>query len=181
MAQSVELVLDPVAESVLLAEWDLLAAAGLSSMRRPQPGEHHRPHITLYAASRITTEADARLPDLFTELAVELRVGACMIFGPRRGSCILVRQVVPSAELLALQRDVARLCGADPVGQFGPGRWTPHVTLARRIRIAHLGAALEALSLPTEEGRSIEGLSSVVRRCRRWDGDHKTAWWLTRT
>jgi 2'-5' RNA ligase len=181
MAQSVELVLDPVAEAVLVAEWDRLAAAGLPSMRRPQPDEHHRPHVTLYAATRITDEADARLHDLFPELALELRVGALMIFGPRRGSCILVRSVVPSVELLTLQREVARVCGADPAGQFGAGRWTPHVTLARRIGTERLGAAVEVLSSPSEGSRPSEELGSTVRRCRRWDGDRKTAWWLTRT
>ena len=180
MAQSVELVLDPVAEAALIAEWDRLAAEGLPSMRRPQPDEHHRPHVTLYAASRITPEADARLPDLFAELALELRVGPLTIFGPRAGSCILVRSVVPSAGLLALQRDVARVCGADSAGQFGAGRWTPHLTLARRIRTAQVGAAVEALSSPAERGGSVDELGSTVRRCRRWDGDRKTAWWLTR-
>jgi 2'-5' RNA ligase len=181
MAQSVELVLDPLAEAAVIQEWDRLDAAGLPSSRRPESDQDHRPHVTLYAASRMTAEADTRLPALFTELAVELRVGALMIFGPRHGSCVLVRQVVPSAELLALQRDVAQLCGADPAGQFGVGRWTPHVTLARRIRPEQLGAAVEVLSAALAGGRSIDGLSSVVRRCRRWDGDRKTAWWLTRT
>jgi 2'-5' RNA ligase len=180
VAQSVELVLDPVSEAALLAEWDRLAVSSLPTMRRRQPDEHHRPHITLYAASQITAVADARLPDLFTGLDLQLRVGALTIFGPRRGSCILVRQVVPSVELLTLQRQVAQVCGADPEGQFGAGRWTPHVTLARRIRTAQLGAALEALSSPSENGGPIE-LSSTARQCRRWDGDHQTAWWLTAT
>jgi 2'-5' RNA ligase len=179
MAQSVELLLDPVAEAAVLAEWDRLAAAGLPSQRRSRPDEHHRPHITLYAASQISPDVDAMLPSLFAELALELRVGALMVFGPRRGSCILVRQVVPSAELLAVQRDVARLCDADPEGQFGAGRWTPHVTLARRIRAAELGAAVEVLSSSPERAWSLEERASTVRRCRRWDGERRTAWWLT--
>jgi len=86
---------------------------------------------------------------------------------------VLARQVVPSVELLRLQQGVAEICGANRHGQFGPGRWSPHVTLARRIDATRVGAALTELGVA-------EDVATSVRDCRRWDGDARVAWWLTR-
>jgi 2'-5' RNA ligase len=113
------------------------------------------------------------LPTVVADLDLRVRVGALMIFGPRRGSCVLTRQVVPSMELLDLQARVAELCRADPSGSFGPGRWTPHVTLARRMPTGQLGAAVAALAEPDRD------LEARIRRCRRWDGHRRTAWWVS--
>ncbi len=165
--------MDPVAESVVVDEWRALAAAGLSSALRPQPDEHHRPHVTVYAGESVPAEAEDELPGLMAGLDLQLRLGALMIFGPYRGRCILVRMIVPSVELLALQGRVAELCAADPAGPFGAGRWTPHVTLARRLPVEQLSSATSILS-----GYGGE-LDTRVRRCRRWDGERRTAWWLT--
>jgi len=172
MAQSVELTFDVAADRALTDQWRRLAAAGLPSAERPQPSEHHRPHITLFAGDRISVEAEAELPSLMAGLELDLRIGSVLLFGPRRNAYVLGRQVVPSLELLVLQQEVAEVCGAHPAGQFGPGRWTPHVTLARRIVAPQIGPAL--IELGAEE----EVLTSV-RDCRRWDGDARRAWWLT--
>jgi 2'-5' RNA ligase len=171
MAQSVELTLDPAAETVLTQQWRRLAEAGLPSAQRAQPSVHHRPHITLYAGDRIEPAAEDQLPALVTGLDLAVRVGAVSVFGPYRHSYILVRQVVPSVALLDLQVGVARTCGASAAGQFGAGRWSPHVTLARRMTSAQVGEALDVLGG--------EELDAVIRDCRRWDGDRRTAWWLT--
>lgn len=173
MVQSVELVFDEPADGEIRAQWDLLAEAGLASARRSQPSDHHRPHITLYAAAALSTEADDRLPAIVAGLELEVRIAALMIFGPRRRSCVLVRQVVPSAELLALQSGVARLCAPDVSGPFAPGRWSPHVTLARRLRADQLSAAVQALASRPDE------LPATITRCRRWDGSGRRAWLLT--
>ena len=172
MAQSVELTFDPATENAVRAEWDRLAEAGLPSARRARPDEHHRPHLTLYAADRIPAEADARLPGLFTDVDIPVRIGSLMVFGPRHGQVILVRSVVPSAELLVLQGQTARLCGAEVVGQFGVGGWTPHVTLARRMGVDQLGEAVRVLNGSAD-------LVGVARHCRRWDGDQRIVRWLT--
>jgi len=174
VAQSVELIFDPATENALRVQWDRLADAGLASSRRSQPDPHHRPHLTLYAAENISAEAEERLSALFAELDLSVRIGNLMIFGPRHGEVILVRLVVPSAELLVLQSRTAQLCGADAAGQFGPGGWTPHVTLARRMGVDQLGVAVDAL------GDSAAELPGVVRHCRRWDGRGRTVRWLSR-
>ncbi len=173
MAQSVELLLDEPAEATVRRQWDLLADAGLSSERRSGPEESHRPHLTLFAAEAVPAPAEAELPEVVFDLALDLKLGALMMFGPRRGRFILVRQVTPSVDLLALQSRVASICGAEPDGQFGPGRWSPHVTLARRLTTDRVGVALDALG-PTA-GTSMR---TLVTRCRRWDGTRKTAWLL---
>jgi hypothetical protein len=52
-----------------------------------------------------------------------------------------------------------------------PGRWTPHVTLARGLDAAGVGRALEVLggSGPIE-GAAVD--------CRRWDSQARRAWSL---
>ena len=172
MAQSVELTLDPVTDLAITEQWRRLAEAGLPSARRPVPSEHHRPHITLFASDAVSPAADQALPALVGELDLRVRVGAVLLFGPRRNAYVFVRQVVPSAELLDLQQRVAELCGANRYGQFGPGRWSPHVTLARRIRTEQIAPALDLVATDDE-------LDAHVTQCRRWDGDARTAWWLT--
>jgi 2'-5' RNA ligase len=168
VVQSVELTLDPSAEAAVVAQWDRLAAAGLT-----KPHGHHVPHITLYAADAIPVGAEPLLREIVRELDLTVRIGALMIFGPRNGRCILVRHVPASTELLELQQRVATACKADSAGQFGPGRWSPHVTLARGVAADQLGTAARTL------GRSAKDVVSRIRQCRRWDGNRRTAWWLT--
>ncbi len=171
MAQSVELTFDAAADLAITEQWRHLADAGLPTAQRSPPSEHHRPHVTLLAVESIDVAAEARLPALLADLALSVRIGSALLFGPHRSGYVLVRQVVPSPELLDLQRAVAQTCGADPLGQFGPGRWTPHVTLARRMLSRQLGSALDVLDF-TE-------VVADVRDCRRWDGERRTAWWLS--
>lgn len=172
MAQSVELTLDPAAEAALVAQWDRLTAAGLARPKQAEPHGHHLPHITLYAADAIPDAAESLLPDVVAGVHLPVRIGAVMIFGPRKGECILVRHVAASVELLELQQRVADACGADPDGQFGLGRWSPHVTLARRVSTDHVGKAVSVLGSRGE-------LDATVERCRRWDGRRRVAWWIT--
>jgi 2'-5' RNA ligase len=172
VAQSVELTLDSAAEAALVAQWDRLAAGGLARPRRPEPQGQHLPHVTLYAADAIPEAAEAVLPEIVADIELTVRIGAVMIFGPRNGRCILVRQVLASVELLELQRRVALACGADPAGQFGRGHWSPHVTLARRVPSDQLGKAVSVLGSRGE-------LDARIERCRRWDGKRRIAWWLT--
>jgi 2'-5' RNA ligase len=171
VAQSVELTLDPSAEAALVAQWDRLAAAGVAKQQRSDPEGHHRPHLTLYAADAIPEAAESELPEIVAGIDLTVRVGAVMIFGPRNGACILVRQVLASVELLHLQQQVALACEADPRGQFGAGHWSPHVTLARRVLSDDVGKAVSVLGSHGE-------LNARIQRCRRWDGKRRTEWWL---
>ena len=172
MAQSVELTLDSAAEAVLVAQWDRLAAAGIAKPKRPEPHGHHLPHITLYAADAIPEGAESVLPEIVAGVNLTVHIGALMIFGPRKSESILVRHVAASVQLLELQQRVARACAADPAGQFGQGRWSPHVTLARRVSSDHLGKAVSVLGSRGE-------LDATIQRCRRWDGRRRIAWWLS--
>ena len=172
MAQSVELTLDPAAEAAQMAQWDRLAAAGLVKPKHPEPHGHHLPHITLYAADTIPEAAESVLPEIVAGISLAVHIGALMIFGPRQGECILVRHVAASVELLELQQRVALACRADPEGQFGRGRWSPHVTLARRIPSDRVGKVVRVLGSRGE-------LDATISRCRRWDGKRRTAWWLS--
>jgi 2'-5' RNA ligase len=172
VTQSVELTLDAAADRAVRDQWALLAEAGLPTEQRTVPSSSHRPHVTLYAGGTLDAEADRRLPELFTGLDLPLRIGSVLLFGPRRGQVVLVRQVVASQDLLRLQEAVATRCGAEPDGQFAPGRWTPHVTLARRVPLGQVGAVLAALG-------EVPELAAVTRDCRRWDSERRETWSLT--
>ena len=171
MTQSVELTFDEAVDGAVRHLWARLAEAGLPTEQRTTAGGSHRPHITLFAGDAIAPAADHALPELFCDLALPVRLGGLLAFGPRRGVVVLVRQVVPSHALLDLQAEVAARCGADPAGHFAPGRWTPHVTVARRMPVAQLGAAVQALG-------ELPELVGVSRGCRRWDSDRRVTWEL---
>lgn len=172
MTQSVELILDAAAETAVREQWARLAGAGLPTEQRKQPSPSHRPHLTLFAADTLPADADARLPEILAGMRLAVRIGSVLLFGPRRGGFVVVRQVVASRELLDLQAQVADACGAAADGQFGPGRWTPHVTLARRVATAQVGPLLTALG-------DLPDLAAVSHRCRRWDSERRETWELT--
>ena len=172
MVQSVELLLDPASEGRIRYQWQALHGASLPSEYRAGAGSH-RPHVTLLAVDAVPDEAETALPDLVAGLDLTLELGALAIFGPRRGRAILVRQVTPSIHLLRLQAQVAEACGAAANGHFGPGRWNPHVTLARRLPTDQVGRALDVLDATADQL-----LVARVTRCRRWDGTRRVAWQL---
>ena len=100
-------------------------------------------------------------------------VGSLLLFGPRHGNYVLVRQVVTSAALLDLQQRVVHTLRTPAYAGFEDGRWSPHVTLALRAGVDQVGPSLGAL------GKSPPELVARVRRARRWDSDRKQAWLLT--
>ncbi|WP_242430893.1 MULTISPECIES: 2'-5' RNA ligase family protein [Rhodococcus] len=170
MVQSVELLLDPVSESAVRAQWQLLADAGL-----PSQASHHspsnRPHITLFVAREIPAEVDELLVRRFSAPDFEVRLGGYVVFGGKQ--MVLARSVVPSRALLHLHREIAEsTVGSTALpAHVEPGAWTPHVTLARRVEPARLGEAIALLGTDVIHGRS-GGI-------RRWDGEQKTEWLLT--
>jgi hypothetical protein len=164
VAHSVELLFDPGADAAIRREWAALADAGLPSQA------HHlsptnRPHVTLTVAERIDPGVDAALWEPARQLPLDCLVGAPMVFGRR--SLTLVRLIVPAAGLLRLQESVHSICApylsSGPFTHTRPGRWTPHVTLARRLAPADLAAALDVLDA--------DGVGGTFAGLRRWDGD----------
>jgi len=165
---SLELLLDADSEERIRAEWQVLADAGLSSLAA-HTSPSNRPHITLLVRPSISPLTRADLAAV-VELPMPVTLGDPVLFGAgdRR---VLARSVVPSRELLGLHAALHALAGdgAPDAAHTRPGEWTPHVTLARRIRLDALPKALTLLdethsSAPPAEARSL----------RRWDAASAT-------
>ena len=173
MTRSVERLLVAAADAEIRSQWDRLGGAGLPTSRRVQPSPSHAPHVTLWAGDALDPDDDAALPAVVAGLDLELVVGSVMLFGPRRGGYVLVRAVVASAALLDLQHQVVRRLRTPAYWGFEAGRWSPHVTLARRVTREQVGPSLAALAESRPE------LLTRVREVRRWDSDARRDWLLT--
>lgn len=153
---TIELLLDRATEDAVRAEWDALAALGVSSLGR-HTSPSNRPHITVIAGVGLPP-CDAGVLDGIPSFPITL--GAPLLFGTgdRR---VLARSVVPTAELLEFHALVHAAAGpGEDAPHTAPGGWTPHVTLARRLRVTDLAAALEVV------GGDIHGHVTCVRH---WD------------
>ncbi len=163
MVHTIELVFDGDTEAAIRQVWDALAAAGI-----PSQAPASRPHVTLVVSDRIAAAADAALTELTGQLPLPCTIGAPVLFG--RGSPVLARLVVPTAELLALHAAAHRhsrpYLATAPAPNSLPGQWTPHVTLARRVHGAQLGRALRIAGRPAQLPGGFAGL-------RRWEGDKR--------
>lgn len=163
MVHSIELVFDHDTEAAIRRIWDQLAGAGI-----PSQAPVSRPHVTLAVAESIVADVDDLLGPVAARLPIDALVGAPLLFG--RSSAVFARLVVPSIELLALHAEVHRLCRPHllpaPMPNSLPGRWTAHVTVARRVGGAQLGRALRIAGRPTQLQGSFAGL-------RRWDGNKR--------
>jgi 2'-5' RNA ligase len=161
MMHSIELLFDPETEAAIRHIWDDLAAADI-----PSQAPAGRPHVTVAVADRIAEEVDVLLRPLTGELPLTCAVGASLLLG--RTNAILARLIVPTAAMLGLHAEVHRVCGEhlqpEPAPTSLPGRWTPHVTLARRVGGQALGRALRIAGRPPLIEGSFSGL-------RRWNGD----------
>ena len=108
-------------------------------------------------------------------LPIRCVVGAPLLFG--RSPFTLVRLVVPTPELLATQAEVHRLSLPHlipgPADNTLPGRWTPHVTLARRVDATQLARVLTNRGAdPRVDGQRHRG-ASLGRRNRRVIAEHR--------
>lgn len=168
MTQAVELLLNPESDAAVREQWHLLDHAGLPSRAR-HSSPSNRPHVTVVAVAGVPSEAEQRVARACVErLPLEVRLGAPVVFGV--DPVVLVRLVIPTADLLDLHAFVAQSVGVPPGSTSAPGRWTPHVTLSHRLARAELPRALEALPLGD--------LPVVLDAARRWDGDVRREWLL---
>jgi len=170
VVQSVELLLDARLEAAVRHEWEALVEAGVSRELR-RGGEPAVPHITVGVADSLPAQVEDELQTIDHGAGLELRLGGLLLLGGH--SSVLVRLVVPSAPLLDLQATVwntLRDCPGMP-DTMAPGRWTPHVTLARRVGPTDLSTAVELLGGRTSADGSVAGM-------RRWDGDARRSWRL---
>ncbi|WP_223623988.1 2'-5' RNA ligase family protein [Microbacterium sp. EST19A] len=135
---SIELLLDPATEAAVRAEWDALAAEGMSSLAH-HTSASNRPHVTLLVRTDLA-RFDAQV--LLERAPFPFTLSAPLLFGvgERR---VLARSVVPTAELLDIHAAVHAVAGrGDDAPHTAPGEWSPHVTLARRLRISDLERAV---------------------------------------
>lgn len=153
---TIELLLDAAAEDAVRAEWDALAALGLSSLAG-HTSASNRPHITLAAR----TELPPLDAGVFTDLpALPITLGAPVLFGTGERR-VLVRSILPTAELQRFHATIHTAIGpGEDAPHTTPGEWTPHVTLARRLRLADLETALGCI------GGDVHSRATSVRR---WD------------
>ncbi len=165
MVHSLELVFDDATETAIRALWAELAGAGITA-----PPSTARPHVTLAVADRIDPRVGAALTGLVAGLPLACRVGAVLLFG--RDRPVLTRLVVPSVALLQLHAAIG--AAAAPWLHPGPrattaaGRWSPHVTLARRLTADQLGPALRIAAHPVD-------LRGWFIGVRHWDGGARSA------
>lgn len=171
MVQSVELLLDAATDALVREQWAALADSGLPSQAR-HAGSSNAPHVTVAARGSIDPAGEAALSAAVDGLPLPMRLGALRCFGRQR--FVLVRLVVGYVRLLELHARVAAALGPDPddpeaIGNLSPGRWTPHVTLARRLSAEQVATALTVV-----DGSIVSAGTAVS--CRRWDSDAKRAW-----
>jgi len=174
VVHSVEVLFDAATEATVRGLWDGLAAAGLPS-QAGHTAPSNRPHVTLTVAEVIEPAVDAALVPLLERLPLPCVIGAPLLFGGRR-TVTLVRLVVPSAELLELHAQTQRLClpymPNGPLPHTDSGRWTPHVTLARRLPPDRLAEAMSVPDVNRDMDARITGL-------RHWDGNAKVEHWIS--
>jgi hypothetical protein len=171
-AVSLELLLDPATEAQIRAEWQALADAGLSSLAA-HTSPSNRPHITLLVRASIPPMTRDQLSSVVT-LPMPLMLGDPVLFGSgdRR---VLARSVVPSLALLDLHGLLHTMVGEDDgeteAAFTRPRLWTPHIALARRLRLDTLPQALRIL----DDIRLTARLTPVeATTLRRWDAASAT-------
>lgn len=159
---SIELLLSADAEQAVRAEWQALADAGLSSLAA-HTAPSNRPHVTLLVRP---TLPPIEATGLLARGPFTVTLGSPLLFGTgaRR---VLARSVVPTRELLDLHAAVHTLAGVgEDAPHTAPGLWTPHVTLARRLKTEDAARALPLLA---------DEIGGTARGLRRWDAATATA------
>ncbi|GAA3131518.1 hypothetical protein GCM10010466_22670 [Planomonospora alba] len=163
---TIELTCDDALDSAVRSVWDRLAADGLPSQAR-HPHPTNRPHLTLAVCDRLPPDAPAALAGAFSGLPVPARLGPLLLFSGR--ARVLAWGVVPDARLLAVHAQVWQMlagsCGGNPL--HAPGRWLPHVTLARNLDAAARARAVALLDGLAEATGAFTG-------ARSYDGTHRT-------
>ncbi|MEV5428066.1 2'-5' RNA ligase family protein [Streptomyces sp. NPDC052701] len=184
--RTVELLPDAATELHVRDMWHAIAAAGLPSLaahRHPT----NRPHLTLATCEDLRPSTRAALAAVLDDaLPAPSRLDGLLRFPGR--TRVLAWRVVAGPELVELHRRVWDVLATDAVGPLNPlhapGRWIPHLTLARSRRTsarwpAHL--LPPALSHPWEASftgarsydsatRTVETLGGEAGGTERWEG-----------
>ena len=177
VVQSVELLLEPEAERGVLRVWQALLDAGLASQAR-HTAPSNRPHTTLVAVPDLSTQAESAVTAAVRgRLPVDAVWGDVTLFG--RGPWVLVRLLEPGDGMRVLQAAVAEACGVPGDSLSAPERWTPHVTLARRVAPADVDRAVDLVTALAQR-EAPAGMPVVSPVVRRWDGSRRVEWVVER-
>jgi 2'-5' RNA ligase len=161
--RTVELLGDEELDRAVRAAWRRLDQAGLPSLARHRHPTN-RPHLTLASAEQWPSAAAAEIAAALRVLPVLVRLEGLHFFGGRAG---VLAWAVNGGALRDLQAQVwSALDGADRNPQHEPGRWTPHISLARRLRPGQVVSAAETV------GKVVTGGSLSGARC--YDGVTRT-------
>ncbi|MGG5260622.1 2'-5' RNA ligase family protein [Phycicoccus avicenniae] len=154
-----DLVLDDASDRAVRDEWAGLVAADLPSQARHRSASN-RPHVTLTTSEGWPAGGalEAALASL-DALPLDVSLGPPVLFG--RGPYVLARLVVATADLLSLHARVAEALAPLSSDLVRPGRWLPHVTLARRLTAERVEEALAVLGSEPGEVRIVGA--------RHWD------------
>jgi hypothetical protein len=167
MVHSVELLFDDDTDAAMRRIWDDLSDAGVRSLAA-STSPSSRPLVTLAVAEHMDDAVNDALRPLLRLLPLRCTIGAPMVFG--NGPFTLVRLLIPSVELLALQAEVHAVClphmSPGPLPHADPGQWTPHLTMARRVRSDKLATALSLRRM----ARDRKGTAVAIRH---WDGNNR--------
>jgi hypothetical protein len=155
---ALELVPDEVGRDAVLRDWTVLRDAGL-----PSQLDHgivvNTPHVTVVAAPLLTAEVTARAVELLAPLLpIRARASGLLLLGGPR---------VTVARALDVSDEVVRTVLALRAEVDGPqhASWLPHLTLARRVRRAEVGQAIELVGH--------DELVLSLTELRRWDPDSR--------
>jgi hypothetical protein len=174
MVHSVELLFDDETDAAMRRIWDELTETGVRSLAG-STSPSNRPHVTLAVAEHMDDGVNDVLRPLLRKLPLACTIGAPMLFG--RGPFTLVRLLIPSAELLALHAAVHDVClpymSPGPLPHAAPGHWTPHVTMARRLKAETLAEALSVQRMSRDR-------RATALAIRHWDGNNRVEHAITR-
>jgi 2'-5' RNA ligase len=137
MALAICLLPDGPVDDAVRRLWERLEEAGVPSLAT-HTHRRHAPHLSYVALRSWDLEAVVAALDAVPERPpVRLHLDALGIF--RRSRCWLVPALAP--DLAARQQavvDAVVATGADLHKHYRPGDWTPHLTLAPRLRLQDL-------------------------------------------
>jgi hypothetical protein len=168
VTQTVELLLDPASEAWVHDQWTALRTAGLPSLA-DHTGASNRPHVTVCVVPAVDVRLEGRLAP---RRPFRVTLGPPGTFG--HDPVVLVRPVLAGDDLRTYQADVAALLGASADDLTSPARWSPHVTLARRLARSRVADALAVVEASTGLGARRAELGPA----RRWDSAQHRAWLL---
>ena len=145
MAQSVELLLDPDTEALVDGQWLALPEAGLPSEHRPQHTGSHRPHVTLFAGPSVPEPESSCRRWSPGRPGCRSSWAPCCCSDRAAASTSWSGRCCPRWRCSSCRRRWRPGAARSRGGQFGPGRWAAHLTLARRARAEDLPAMLARL------------------------------------